>query len=109
MLKCVELPTADVMANKFYRQVKHFSAIQRDVEDYDRMTDDDPRRSYDWLRRACVRALDLWRTDGHRKEYVATLKVRKPDGGGAAAKKASPAAPAQDAVKCGIFFKTGTC
>eukprot|EP00972_Heterocapsa_arctica_P010206 1499136-Heterocapsa_arctica.AAC.1 len=71
------------------------------------MDDTDPNRSYTWLRRACRRALDLWRTDGHRKEYLPTLKVRNPDRQRDNAFKASPAAPALE--KCGLFFKTGSC
>eukprot|EP00972_Heterocapsa_arctica_P055936 8250386-Heterocapsa_arctica.AAC.1 len=59
MLRCVEQPTNDVMTVKFYDQVRHFNAIRRDIEDYDRMVDSDPNRSYAWLRSACNRALAL--------------------------------------------------
>eukprot|EP00972_Heterocapsa_arctica_P019029 2809440-Heterocapsa_arctica.AAC.1 len=62
------------MTVKFYDQVRHFSAIRRDIEDYDRMVDSNPDRTYAWLRSACNRALALWRTSGHRREYVAALK-----------------------------------
>eukprot|EP00972_Heterocapsa_arctica_P050479 7422705-Heterocapsa_arctica.AAC.1 len=72
-LRCVELPTNDSMTVYFYDQVKLYSCIRRDIEDYDRMDDDDANRSYQWLRRACNRALDLWRTDGHRKSYLGAL------------------------------------
>eukprot|EP00972_Heterocapsa_arctica_P056295 8305523-Heterocapsa_arctica.AAC.1 len=55
------------------------------MQDYARMLDDDPNRSYEWLRFRCNCALELWRATGHRQDYAATLRPGKGFPGAAAA------------------------
>ncbi len=74
MLRCMgEQPSVDMLTQKFYEQVRELSPIARDIEDYDRMMDDSPNCCYSWLRIACDRALDRWKTVQHRIVYTAPL------------------------------------
>eukprot|EP00972_Heterocapsa_arctica_P061164 9019044-Heterocapsa_arctica.AAC.1 len=67
MLRCTgEQPSPDTLTCRFHRQVEHLPELLRDMQDYARMLDDDPNRSYEWLRFRCNAALELWRATGHR-------------------------------------------
>eukprot|EP00972_Heterocapsa_arctica_P079748 11750332-Heterocapsa_arctica.AAC.1 len=54
LLRCVgEQPSLDMMTCRFHRQIEKLPVLNRDMEDYSRMRDDDPNRSYEWLRLRC--------------------------------------------------------
>eukprot|EP00972_Heterocapsa_arctica_P066670 9838732-Heterocapsa_arctica.AAC.1 len=80
LTRCREKPTGGILSTCFYQQICRISQLARDIQDYDRMNDDDPDRTYHWLRHACNRALDKWRADHHREDYAQTLKVRAKKG-----------------------------
>eukprot|EP00972_Heterocapsa_arctica_P080652 11886539-Heterocapsa_arctica.AAC.1 len=95
LLRCRdEKPSADMMLCSFYDNVHRVEVLRCDIEDYDRMEDDDSNRTYLWLRRACQRALEQWRAENARAIYATTLNI-KSRGSGAAAKKAMPTPPHQ--------------
>eukprot|EP00972_Heterocapsa_arctica_P061981 9138292-Heterocapsa_arctica.AAC.1 len=89
------------MATKFYWQVYTLPEIRWDIENYNRMNDYSPDRTYLWLRAAVEAALDKWRTDGHRKEYLSSLRIGQP--------KATAAAAAGTTEVCRQFQTRGTC
>eukprot|EP00972_Heterocapsa_arctica_P060378 8904508-Heterocapsa_arctica.AAC.1 len=71
ILRCHgEQPSADHLCNKFYAQIKNIDQLARDIHVYDRMCDDEPDRSYRWLRAAADGALDRWRAVEHRTIYA---------------------------------------
>eukprot|EP00972_Heterocapsa_arctica_P108108 15921873-Heterocapsa_arctica.AAC.1 len=43
------------------------------MQDYARMSDTDVNRSYDWLRFRCEAALEIYRAEGHRRDFARTL------------------------------------
>eukprot|EP00972_Heterocapsa_arctica_P060706 8956349-Heterocapsa_arctica.AAC.1 len=71
------------------------------MEDYSRMRDDEPNRSYEWLRFRCNVALEIWRAAGHRRDFAASLKPGRGPTGAAAAQ------PGKEV--CRNFQKTGSC
>ncbi len=103
VLRCTgEQPSVDSMTNKFYEQVKGLPPILRDIQDCDRMQDDDADRTYSWLRRACDRTLDRWKAAAHRTVYAASLRSRR------RAPRAPVIAPPPVGA-CLLFERTGRC
>eukprot|EP00972_Heterocapsa_arctica_P094826 13984606-Heterocapsa_arctica.AAC.1 len=74
------------MTCRFHRQVKGVPELERDMQDYLRMDDQDPNRSYEWLRYRCEAALEIYRADLHRKDFARTLNSGGKGSGAAAAK-----------------------
>eukprot|EP00972_Heterocapsa_arctica_P035861 5275403-Heterocapsa_arctica.AAC.1 len=105
MLRCTgEQPSPDTLQCRFHRNIEHLPELLRDMQDYDRMRDDEPDRSYEWLRFACNRALEKWRATGHRRDYAATLRPGKGVPG-------APAAQTGPGGKelCRMFAWSGSC
>eukprot|EP00972_Heterocapsa_arctica_P068678 10149408-Heterocapsa_arctica.AAC.1 len=46
LARCREKPSGGILATRFYRQVNRISQLARDIQDYDRMDDNDPNRTY---------------------------------------------------------------
>ncbi len=107
VLRCLgEQPSEEVLGCKFYNQVKGFSALSFDIEGYDRMRDDDPNRTYRWLRLAVDRVLDIWRADQHRLVYTASLRSTR------RSRRVPAKTPSQTplpAAMCTSFQSTGWC
>ena len=59
--------------------------LLRDMQDFDRMNDDHPDRTYIWLRYRCDQALDVFRAKNRRNDFAKTLHGGK--GPGAAAQE----------------------
>eukprot|EP00972_Heterocapsa_arctica_P085498 12600495-Heterocapsa_arctica.AAC.1 len=86
MLRCTgEQPSPDTLTCRFHRQIEHLPDLLRDMQDYNRMLDDNPNSCYEWLQFRCNAALELWRASGHRRDYAATLRPGKGLPGAAAA------------------------
>jgi hypothetical protein len=75
---------------------------------YDRMRDDDPQRSYPWLREQVDRAIVLRRAANHRKDFARTLG--NGNGRGAAAPIADKdKSKGKKGEACRIWAESGTC
>ena len=103
MLRCTgEQPSPDTMTCRFHRQVKAIPELDRDMQDYARMDDTATDRSYEWLRFRCEAALEIYRADGHRRDFARTLQ-----GGGKVPGAAAQTKGGKEV--CRMFQKSGTC
>eukprot|EP00972_Heterocapsa_arctica_P097539 14390710-Heterocapsa_arctica.AAC.1 len=60
LLQCTgEQPSSDMMTCRFHRQIEKLPVLNRAMEDYSRMRNDEPNRSYEWLRLRCNVALEI--------------------------------------------------
>jgi hypothetical protein len=102
-LRCTgEQMSAAILCCRFHRQIEHIPDLLRDMQDYARMDDDDPRRTYEWLRLRCDKALEAHRASSHRVAFVKSLKG---GGTGGAATDISK----KPAETCRMFRDSGKC
>ena len=102
-LRCTgEQMSAAILCCRFHRQIEHIPDLLRDMQDYSRMDDDDPRRTYEWLRMRCDKALEAYRAKSHRIAFVKSLK-----GGGGAGAAAADLSKKADV--CRMFRDSGKC
>ncbi|WP_288993243.1 zinc finger CCCH domain-containing protein [uncultured Marinobacter sp.] len=105
MLRCKgERLTDDVMLGRFHKNIKHLPDLARDIQDYDRMDDDDPQRTYIWLRGRVEKALDVYRAAKHKVDFERSLGSGK--GSGAAATPSDAAKKKADPCR---LFLAGKC
>uniref|UniRef100_UPI0025913F09 zinc finger CCCH domain-containing protein n=1 Tax=uncultured Marinobacter sp. TaxID=187379 RepID=UPI0025913F09 len=109
LLRCVgEKPSDDTMCSRFHKQVEHVPDLKRDMEDYSRMDDNDPLRTYEWLRGRCDKAIEIHRAKINRRDYEKGLQGGK--GFGAAGAVLSKAELAKKKGEtCRMFRDNGKC
>ncbi len=101
-LRCTGEQMSDaILCCRFHRQIEHIPDLLRDMQDFSRMDDDDPLRTYEWLRMRCDKALEAYRATSHRIAFVKSLKGH---GSGAAAADLS-----KKADVCRMFRDSGKC